>query len=607
MGQQVITRDGRTWQQVGSQWRDVTPTAEELAAEGIGVVEAAGVAIATTALDVGRSVRDFGLAGDIAMGFVDETRGNAIRAEMLAQSTDDARRMEAIRAVRPGAALVGEIAAGAPLAVTGAGAGASLARVLATEGGIGAAQGFFARPGSMASRVQNAGVAGVMGATGAAVVRGGSIAWNTGREMIERGSAPVRFEGAAEFTTGQNALEFETVYGVPRLGPEAQAEYRRLASTAEVSGPDMSMRAAGGTGGLDAHKRAMVHAADDLGIALKAGQRTGNQTLQRFEAALASNPLTSQPFDDLKQYNRRRLNDIVYDNLGLSTDAPLPGVISGADLGRAHTQIGDEFRAVQEASAPITLDAGFADEVNAIDLQHRRGVGRSRGVRQTVKQLRELSFPEGQAPEGGVAFGTLDPEQFMDSRSAVIAEIQKASVAGDGNTMTGLYKIVESLDDAFLRSNGGNTDLLNQYGNARSSWRLLDALEQGKALTTAGDVNAGTLDTILRKRYPVEYLRSGLGLSPVFDAVKVLSSFPDIVGDSGTATRSALARIVDQPVRGTLTVAANQTLGRAAFGATQSATGSRLFTGGRILADPARSAAAIGRTIGTGLAASEQN
>ena len=182
----------------------------------------------------------------------------------------------------------------------------------------------------------------------------------------------------------------------------------------------------------------------------------------------------------------------------------------------------------------------------------------------------------------------------MDARSALTRELQKASRAGDGNTMQGIYELTAAIDEQMMRASDAST--LGLYERARGQWRILDALEQGKAVTSGGDVNVGILDGVLRRRYPVEYRRSGTGIDPLFDGVKILTTFRDIVGDSGTATRLATQQILDSPVQSVIRGTLGATVGRAAF--TGSQRGSQLFSGGRLLADPSRSAARLGTIAG---------
>ena len=205
---------------------------------------------------------------------------------------------------------------------------------------------------------------------------------------------------------------------------------------------------------------------------------------------------------------------------------------------------------------------------------------------------------------------TLSGKQLVDGRSSLTRELQKASLAGDGNTMQGIYEVIGAIDDLMLQQSDAVTSAL--YTRARGGWRILDALEQGKALTTGGDVNAATLDTILRRRYPTEYRRSGMaGASGIpggtlMDATKILTTFRDIVGDSGTATRMATQNFLDAPLTTTARGVVGATVGRAAFKASQSGTGSRLSQG-NLLVDPSRSAARLGTVAGVAAANEQQD
>ena len=91
----------------------------------------------------------------------------------------------------------------------------------------------------------------------------------------------------------------------------------------------------------------------------------------------------------------------------------------------------------------------------------------------------------------------------------------------------------------------------------------------------------------------------------MFDATKILTTFRDVVGDSGTATRLATQQFLDTPIQSTVKGVAGATVGRAAFKGMQANTGSRLFQGD-LLADPSRSAARLGTIAGLAAAGNER-
>jgi hypothetical protein len=416
---------------------------------------------------------------------------------------------------------------------------------------------------------------GALSAAGAGAFNAASVGVNSARTMTRNADAG-GFTGHADIELSSRNIELEMETGVPRLGASMQREYDKLASKATVGES------------IDPWKRELIRTADDLGLALTTGVRTGNDQLRRMEVGLGRNPMTSKPWDELRQFNQTRLNDLARDAIGLEHG----GAIGGAQLGMAAETIGKQFDQVAGRIGQFEVPASFVQQLEAAGQKHLRGFARSKSTQDYVDNIYDIIQRND---------NTLDGKQLVDGRSSMTKELRKADVAGDGNTMQGIYEIISAIDDLMLKQGDAVTSAL--YDRARGGWRILDALEQGKALTTDGNVNVISLDSILRRRYANEYRRSGMAGATgipggtLMDATKVLTMAKDIVGDSGTATGLAAQSFIDAPIASTIRGVTGATVGRAAFAGSQSRTGSQLFQGG-LLSDPARSAARLGTVAG---------
>jgi hypothetical protein len=93
-------------------------------------------------------------------------------------------------------------------------------------------------------------------------------------------------------------------------------------------------------------------------------------------------------------------------------------------------------------------------------------------------------------------------------------------------------------------------DLMARWGNARQQWRYLKVLER-PGVVTKGNVNPASLNTALGKMFKGEYARAGDvrrgAPNDLFDASRITNWMGDVVGDSGTATRSAWAALGRNP------------------------------------------------------------
>ena len=608
MPERVVNPEtGQVLELTATGWKDITPTQAERDASGISAIDAFTQTAGGTALNVFDSVRDLSLRlAELSPG-LSEAAGEsrtALQARILADSTERDSMLAAVQAERPFVSFLGAAAPMLPLAaipVAGPGATAlgTVGRVAVREAIIGAGEGFFSRPGTIAERVRNAALSGALTGFGGGALSLGSLGVNATRTAA-RNMTDVLTDtrNAAEAALSSRNIELEMETGIPRLGEDAAKVYNRVASKAVVpdTPPDLTAASRGAVG-LDPFHRELVRQADDLGIALTTGMRTGIESLQRMEAGLSSNPLTSKPFDDLTRHNQKMINQLGARSMGESVtyaQARIPGSM----LGRVQERLNGEFEAVADAVPRVPLDDELMRALVETTQKHARGVARSKDTETFVKQIVEVAQQNG---EPGSRF--LTGRQTVDARSALTRELQRASTAGDGNTMLGIYEIIDALDDAFARNASQESgDVLGRWKIARDQWRIKDALEQGRALSTGGNIKWRSLDGILRRRYPNEYLRGGTGVMPIFDATKILTEFGDIVGDSGTATRIAALTLLESPIRSTI----RGTVGRAVGAATQSrlggaaavaATGSDAFRG-QLLAQPSRSAGRIGTIAG---------
>ncbi len=575
---------GRLYELRRNRWVDITPTPEQAAAERSGPLGAFGVQTAITGRSLGRGLAetlDVTLGRIPAMtarglekvGLLEEGVAEAIResdvaaraARIDAQERDD-ELQRAMSEARPVASFLGAAApyvATAPLGA--AGTAGNLGRLVGQEAALGAAEGFFARPGSMAERVQGAALGGALGGGGAGAL--GMASRVAGRVRRGMESAAEASESVGDATLRIDPIEFEAATDVPELGRAADRLYRRSASAAPAGE------------GLTAHQANMVRVADRLKLALTTADRTQNTQLRQLKATLESNPVTSGPFQELREFNQSRLNALTADAFSDYVDVAADQGFDQSMLGSVRTALGREFSEIASDIGTVDLDPTYLNQLADIHHRHKNGVGRLKPVRKFIRQIRELTEQQEVLDDAGNVTGyeggRIRGDEFLEARSNLTAELSELT----GGAMRGTYELIEALDMQVMRALARRGDMLtmHRYQGARDAWRLLDALDVGNVVGKTGDISAPLLYNQFQRRYRHEFKRSSepravaSGVSNVMNAVKVINAFPDIVGDSGTATRMFGQNFLDAPIRTTLTSAGQALTGRAVMRASNTA------------------------------------
>ena len=328
--------------------------------------------------------------------------------------------------------------------------------------------------------------------------------------------------------------------------------------------------------------------ADRLGIKLTPGQRSGNRARQKFEAGMESNAVLGGPFDDLIDQNQVRYGELAAAAIGeRGAKALTPEVLGRATerLGRTFGQVTEELGAVvPDMADPASEAAGrFMNRIQqarageVADIRTQRVV-QGEGIQTVESQLKVKPIVDViEALAGG---GDLNAAKLVEIRSSLADEIH--ALANDrggvarGSQIRGLSDIVDAVDNLIVESAGeaGVPELAERYATGRMQWRMLQAMQQGRATDALGEVRAKSVDGILRREYPREYRRGGLtgedggrggqlqDVANFMDATRVGSALlRDIVGNSGTATRSLPGQLMADPSGGITQLATRAIVG----------------------------------------------
>lgn len=280
----------------------------------------------------------------------------------------------------------------------------------------------------------------------------------------------------------------------------------------------------------------LVQRADDLGMKLTHGDRTGNDAVRRVEAGFKSNPLTSPPFDDVRATNQKTLNRLFAKTLGLGDDV---NELTPSVLGEVDDTLGKAFNTFGKKIGSVDVDGGLGQRIQAI-----------RKTEPFMEFADDL-------------LTNVSGKDLMTLRSNLNKAMGKAW--RDGDTIKGDY-----IEDTIKQIDGLVDTVVTPadraaFRDAQQKWRMFVTIQKGKAVSEMGNVNPTSMSSALGKNYKHDY-RLGKVSDPVlmdaFDANRVALMGRDIVGDSGTATRLGFLGLLRNPVETTASLAMRPVLSK---------------------------------------------
>jgi hypothetical protein len=279
----------------------------------------------------------------------------------------------------------------------------------------------------------------------------------------------------------------------------------------------------------------------DMGGSLSRGQRLDLDVVKQAEAAAASNPLTSQVALARKRKNSEGLNRAALRVLGADEATIKNAELSPSVLGKLQAEIGAPFDELEPRIGATSADDRFLADVGEVERGLFSVAGPERDVSRDIAKLVDL-FEK--SPDG------VPPERLMQFRSSLA---QQSAVAKHANEIDAYNSLVDAVDGVIERQAPGGVG--EEYARARSRYRILKTIE-APGIVRDNRVMGGRLANKLAANYKQEYFFGGeqVGeLADLFDWARSVQTFGDIVGDSGTATRTSfrdLARV--EGMRGAL-------------------------------------------------------
>lgn len=279
------------------------------------------------------------------------------------------------------------------------------------------------------------------------------------------------------------------------------------------------------TAGLSPREQTILNKAQQMGFQATPGQAAGSKSLQKFEAALESNPFTSGAFEDIKRHNAGVLNKIAAGSIGEKADD-----LSAPVLEAAKTRLSGVYRMVAD-SKPREINTPFVlsklDRINK-DLEGVLPANMSFMDNPLVKTFTELA-------QSGVATGK--QLQQLSSKLGNVSYKNMVTPSGDRDMGIALAKLKDVVDEHLRKGLTGDT--LKRFNAARNEYRNLMMLTSGSGVvnSSSGDVMKNGLVRTLASKDKAGYVFNR-NQSDLYNAARFAEAFKPVVGDSGTATRS---------------------------------------------------------------------
>lgn len=330
----------------------------------------------------------------------------------------------------------------------------------------------------------------------------------------------------------------------------AQATSGGAGANAGVSGsinatlrnPGASMGSVGedASAGLTGMQRQISQRGQQIGMKMTPGQASGSKALQQMEAKLESQPMTSGPFNAIKENNARVLSREAAASIGEASET-----VDSAVLDNAHTRIGKVFdNAADDIARPIDPKV-FMQKFGEVQTELQ-------GVSQGFSNNKVIEMLIGHAENGSATGAQL---QAITSKLGKAAYKEMTSPSGDRELGGGLYKMKYYVDD--LLQSGMSESRQKAFAEARKQYRNLMLLTSrvGVLNPSTGNVNGVSLANLLQQKDKAGFLRGGNN-SGMYTAARFAQAFKPIVGDSGTATRSPIPGITELALRIPFNIAA---------------------------------------------------
>ena len=506
--------DGRTRIIQDGRWRDATPDEIEILNQG--ALQSTGQASAQsfkglrgllTALGGFAARGEAGFAMDAEGARVVTQAGEAMTASGLEEVAATGQAIEELERLRPGPAFAGQVLTEGLLELATGGLGVKAlatrgarrgARELAAETAEAAARGL---PGPAPGRAEN------IITTGDAEQLGGVLQSAGGDVGAAESKGILKALGRSK---PMRALleKFEDIVGQSRrtITPDQQ----QLIDTG---------------------------AADRLGFEFLPGQKEGNNTITEL---IKSQPFMADSLDPVITANAKRGGDLIREALGLP-----PGPLTRQTFTEADELFAREFENFAGEIRPAALPDELRTAIDTPDML-------------TTKDRRVFRVSEPGEPISG--------ERLLNLRSKLNRSLASARRGDQGVLADEILEQMDGLDDV-IKANidgGGQGAAWGRFMDTRQRWRVNLAFNRPGSFTPDGNFSVKRFSNSLERTFEREYRKRLLQrneagevidaqmpeqVADLLDFMRLGRSFESNLGDSGTASRLAMAQVLEGGAR----------------------------------------------------------
>ena len=246
--------------------------------------------------------------------------------------------------------------------------------------------------------------------------------------------------------------------------------------------------------------------------------------------------MTSGVFNEIKDSNQRLINRRVAESIGVRNS----NIVDSNVLNQAHERA-DRVYGMVRRTGNRTIDPDrFINQLDRIEGDYQGLLfanGRPYSVMDSPLVSRLFNYAQS---------GEATAEQLVDLSSKLGKAARSQMTSGNGDRQLGmaLGDVKDIADDLIERGLNGRTQRI--FAQARGNYRNLMTLEgrTGIVNTSNGNVSGANLANALAQKDKAGFML-GRNQSPMYDAARLAQAFKPLVGDSGTATRSALPSPTD--------------------------------------------------------------
>lgn len=272
-------------------------------------------------------------------------------------------------------------------------------------------------------------------------------------------------------------------------------------------------------------QQAALEYADQLGFQVLPSAKTGSKVMGQIEAKLASQPETSGPFNAIANANQTALNKVAASAIGENANN-----LSSDVLGNAKARLGSVFDSVAD-STPVALDPqvyGPQLKQALADSDGMIGQNGSLADNGLFKRLDDFVNTNGGA--------TREQLRNLSSKLGQAAQNNLTSQGGDRELGNALFNLQDIVEDGIQSSL--TPQQAAAYAEARNQYRnLMNLTARTNVINpSSGNVNGRALAAALMSKDKAGFTFGGND-SGLYNAARFVQAFPQMVNDSGTATR----------------------------------------------------------------------